>query len=333
MISQSCDGRRIKVPSLHILGTGCNTGDQIVFEKTTIMRQSIDELQADAAASTSHATISKTNCPVSSAIAASAAFPPMSCPFASRRIVSTLTPSRIVAEFGEVEVADGGIIDNTGLAFSLCQGWGRDRTSILVSDAGKPFDWSTESLSEDSVASWFNRMDSAVSHIYRQCDRLMMHPSSRCHKVSISNSSHFKAREKVIDEYNHALDRAVALRVKDIQTDLDSLSRSEAFSLVRMGYDLAGARLSAAYPVRIRKDNFFKACGECRAKGGSNSSRCSRRFNFCKTTGTRQSIYFVQFSSAKKLADVGISNCVAIVGRGNVVDSLAFEANCISHER
>lgn len=230
---------------LDILGTSLRTGDCFVFSDTNVRRLAID-------GRTNHAEkIGNCKCLLRNAVAASAAFPPVLRPFVPSKDSLGAAQEKDVGEIINDEIADGGIRDNTGIEYAKTQSWGKDVSQILVSDAGRPFDWTPPEPSEkESIQVWGKRMARVVDIISNRVAVLLESAAPGVRKVAMSDTAHASQNEDALKSYMQRLTYDVAIQVLKISTDLKPLSGSQLFALIRHGYDTTGSVLTPIYPFQ-----------------------------------------------------------------------------------
>jgi predicted acylesterase/phospholipase RssA len=216
-------------PEFHILATSLTTGGVCKFTSEGFIHFDRGNQEK---------IIRNSSLPLSIAVAASSAFPPLFPPVAiSRELLNA--DSR---DFDKTQyLTDGGVFDNLGLhelSRLAKQKAGTPWQSLIVSDAGGNFDWTIG-----------NRYAFIVSRNVRATD-ILMDRVSKLVPSAISDRDlplrHvYIGREVSQAEVPDALPPEVQRSVRNIRTDLDSFSMPEIRALIKHGYEVARFSLRA----------------------------------------------------------------------------------------
>jgi predicted acylesterase/phospholipase RssA len=210
-------------PEFHILATSLTTGGVCKFTGEGFIHFDRDEQER---------IIRNNSLPVSIAVAASSAFPPLFPPIAvSRKLLNADSKDFDKTQY----LTDGGVFDNLGLhelSRMAKQETGAPWRNLVVSDAGGNFDWTIG-----------NRYAFFVSRNVRATDILMDRVSKLVPAAIVDKESPichiFIGRELSEAEAPEAQPPEVQRGVRNIRTDLDSFSLSEIRALVKQGYEEA----------------------------------------------------------------------------------------------
>jgi predicted acylesterase/phospholipase RssA len=228
-------------PEIHVLATSFTTGNLCSFSRKGFW---IDDGKQPPR------LIPNTIIPISLAVAASSAFPPLFPPVPITR--KDLNASERDMPLEPDYLSDGGVFDNLGFEkFARMEFGGDDRPQwIVLSDAGASFDWDVK-----------RRFSWIVSRTVRATDILMKRLDERVLATTTASRS-----RTIHLPISRILDKAGTLpvdlqsRVAKLRTDLDVFSPLETDLLVRFGYEVCsdgvGACLSAnsaANPERWRQ--------------------------------------------------------------------------------
>ncbi len=215
-------------PDIHILATSLTSGTLCKFTSEGFVWFNHDREQL----------IRHTSLPVSLAVAASSAFPPLFPPIA---ITNTLLGT-FRENFNQTQyLTDGGVFDNLGLSelARLSQALPREhfpleKGLLIISDAGGVFDWQDKAYS------------SLVSRNIRASDILMDRVTDLV-PTAIEQHTLKRCVIKITAEIDPALEPnaqnpEVQRATASIRTDLDCFSNKEVIALLGHGY--AQARFS-----------------------------------------------------------------------------------------
>jgi len=218
-------------PRLEILATSYTTGGTVCFAKegTTFYGELPIKLNDHPIGA---------NWTVADAVAASCAFPPLFPPL--RR-----SSDQLEAKLAPQAIGDGGIRDNLGVEFISRVSGGPTSQVLLVSNAGKPFDWRVE---QGGRLEWLVARASRTADI--QMDKIgradladaqrTVNPQS--HLVHGDIGAHV-GQPRVPD-----LTPETRQSLAQIRTDLNPFSDLEAFALVNHGYSAAQNSWTALGP-------------------------------------------------------------------------------------
>jgi predicted acylesterase/phospholipase RssA len=222
-------------PALHLLTTSFTTGQLCSFSSEGLWLWSPDKevtrpLQASIL-------------PLSLAVAASSAFPPL---FPPVRITSQMLGTRYSQLPQEPEyLTDGGVYDNLGsqLVSRLKREGSVDADLLFISDAGATFDW------EIRRRFWW-----VYPRTVRSTNILMKRVTDatlRAMDTSGFKTVVFPISEIVPEEgLAGSLPPDLQQRMSDIRTDLDSFAGIEGY-LIRHGYEVAHNRLVAQSELSV----------------------------------------------------------------------------------
>lgn len=219
-------------PELHLLSTSMTTGHLCSFSRHGF---------SSGDGRGQHREIAASELPVSLAVAASSAFPPLFPPVALTREMLQCEER----EFPHTEyLADGGVYDNLGLRklLLLRQEKGIAFDSVFVSDAGTKLD------SQTGVAFTF-----VVGRSIRASDLLMMRVGDMEYKeldemrtAGGAAVAYCRIQDVVTGRNAHVLSPEKQRAVKGIRTDLDQFDGWEVNILVQHGYATARKALAVA---------------------------------------------------------------------------------------
>jgi predicted acylesterase/phospholipase RssA len=213
-------------PDFHILATSLTTGELCKFTRsgfTTVDRDGAERLTAI------HSL------PLSKAVAASSAFPPLFPPVEiSRQLLGANARHFDKTQY----LCDGGIHDNLGLEelrrITLAAPLNLAK-KLLVSDAGGNFDWAIG-----------NRFSSIVPRNVRATEILMNRVSrlvKSLHSGLASQHAHMPIGRVLPTNTAHAMSPEIQRSVPNIRTDMDSFTSQEIEALQRHGYAVASDQL------------------------------------------------------------------------------------------
>ena len=224
-------------PEFHILATSLTTGGVCKFTAEGFVHFDWNDQER---------IIRNSSLPLSIAVAASSAFPPLFPPIAvSRELLNA--DSR---DFDKTQyLTDGGVFDNLGLhelSRIAKQTTGTNWQSLVVSDAGGNFDWTIG-----------NKYALFVPRNVRATDILMDRVSKLVPSAILGKDfplCHvYIGRELSKAEAPEAQPPEVQRGVRNIRTDLDSFSLAEIRALIKQGYEEARFSLhSCESGIRLR---------------------------------------------------------------------------------
>jgi hypothetical protein len=213
------------IPRLHILATSFTTGGLCSFDS--------DGLRLDDGKETKF--LRSSLLPISLAVAASSAFPPLFPPVELSR--DTLDVKSEDLPWEEESLTDGGVFDNLGIRkfFHLHQSGELDADVLLVSDAGAGFDWQVT-----------KRFRSLISRTVRTTDILMKRVGD-FERAAVNEGPmdigipmlDCNIRKIVDHAGSGVLEQDIQAKVSRIRTDLDRFSREEVKALLEHGYGVA----------------------------------------------------------------------------------------------
>jgi esterase/lipase superfamily enzyme/predicted acylesterase/phospholipase RssA len=215
-------------PELHLLATSFTTGRLYSFtnEGLWIERDNTPHL------------LQAGILPLSLAVAASSAFPPLFPPVMLRRKMLGAAMSEL--PYDPEYLSDGGVFDNLGFEKLVrLRADGRLNVDcLLLSDAGARFDWDTK-----------RRLWWIVSRTVRSTDILMKRVADATLSSATEGLQSIRAVLLPIsdvvpeDRFADALPKDVQRRLSFIRTDLDRFSDRQIDLLVRHGYEVAANKL------------------------------------------------------------------------------------------
>jgi len=214
-------------PDVHILSTSMTKGGLWSCDRTGV---SFDR-------DTSTCRISTTTLHLSLAVAASSAFPALFPPIRIDNKVLMCDRS----EFSEAEyLTDGGVYDNLGINKLLAlETGGNDLDLMIISDAGGNFDWALDR----PYTSFLPRNVRASDLLMRRVSLLQIKQlefgPDHVHRIRIG---------RVVPPYEglSARDPGTQRALRNIRTDLDAFSHTEAHALIAHGYAVARQTLLEA---------------------------------------------------------------------------------------
>jgi predicted acylesterase/phospholipase RssA len=220
-------GVEVRLPHLHLLATGLNSGDLYSFNSQGVDR--FPTAPTVTIASKNHLDLSDMS--VSGAVACSSAFPPLFPPYhlTQKDIVRGIGSAALVEE----SITDGGVIDNLGVRQlqHLMQQEGPEFDAIFLSDAGAPLSIDHEirfrriwSRNARAVGLMMNRIADFELSALGPTDG-----SDKWLKISISG-------EAPGVEFIHP---QLAKETRFLRTDLDRFTDDEINLCVMHGYDFA----------------------------------------------------------------------------------------------
>ena len=216
-------------PEFHILATSLTTGGVCKFTCEGFIHFDRNEQER---------MIRNSSLPLSIAVAASSAFPPLFPPIAVTRELLNADSK----DFDKTQyLTDGGVFDNLGLhelSRMAKQKMGTPWKSLVVSDAGGNFDWTIG-----------KRYAFFVPRNVRATD-ILMDRVSKLVPSTISDNDlplcHiYIGRELLRGEAPEAQPPEVQRGVRNIRTDLDAFSLAEIRALIKQGYEEARFSLRA----------------------------------------------------------------------------------------
>ncbi|MBY3544795.1 patatin-like phospholipase family protein [Rhizobium laguerreae] len=201
-------------PDLYILSTNLNNGALCSFSKQGYYLEDEDD-----------AFFAHEGVPLSLAVTASSAFPPLFPPVEIERTMFSVELERF--RFSPHLLTDGGVFDNLGYEKAkMLEGRGELQADlIIISDAGGPFDWKI-----DSDFFW------PVSRSIRTADILM-------NRISESTLRRLKAEQATIDTVVCSIEDNtlggspihIQNQLRYIRTDLDAFNATEIDQLAQHG--------------------------------------------------------------------------------------------------
>jgi hypothetical protein len=216
---------------LDMMCTSMTTGEACAFDAAgfSLWREKPDR-------SSERITVAAPGLPVSLAVAASSAFPPL---FPPLRIDHKILKCD-VSQFPHGHyVADGGIFDNIGIEQFRSTS---DVDLVIVSDAEGNFDWVLDSP-----------YTSLVARNVRASDMLMKRVSAlEYDKASAIGGRYVRCGigpELTVDEAPDGLDAELQRAIRNMRTDLDSFSDDEIYALMTHGSTVARVRLAQSSPA------------------------------------------------------------------------------------
>jgi predicted acylesterase/phospholipase RssA len=215
-------------PAFHILATSLTTGAQCKFTSDGFAWYE-DGVER---------CIHHDSLPLSIAVSASAAFPPL---FPAVPITAQMLAADESQMPNAQYLTDGGIFDNLGLQEALrVSGTNSDDPEhyrLIVSDAGGNFDWTLGKTYGAILARNVRATDILMDRVSKLIPELILARSSPvCHI--------FIGKELTKKDEATALSSQVQRFARNIRTDLDAFSVGEVNTLIRHGYS------SAAYALR-----------------------------------------------------------------------------------
>ncbi|MBH5372853.1 patatin-like phospholipase family protein [Bradyrhizobium glycinis] len=216
-------------PDIHILATSFTTGNLCSFSRKGFWMDDGGDPRL----------IPSTIIPLSLAVTASSAFPPLFPPVPITR--KTLGASEAEMPLEPDYLSDGGVFDNLGFEKFSRTKFGEDDQPhwLILSDAGASFDWDVK-----RQFSWI------VSRTIRATDILMKRLDERvlaAVTTSRSRTIHLpisKSRDKA-----DLLPVDLQRRIAKIRTDLDVFSPIETDLLIRFGYEVCSDALDGHMPA------------------------------------------------------------------------------------
>lgn len=210
-------------PEFHILATSLTTGGVCKFTSQGFTHFDWNEQER---------IIRNSSLPLSIAVAASSAFPPLFPPIAvSRELLNADSKDFDKTQY----LTDGGVFDNLGLhelSRLAHKKTGQPWQSLVVSDAGGNFDWTIG----NSYAFFVSRNVRATDILMDRVSKLV--PSAIVDK-GLSLCHVFIGRELTPTEAPEAQPPEVQRGVRNIRTDLDAFSLYEIGVLIKQGYEEA----------------------------------------------------------------------------------------------
>ena len=218
-------------PELHVLATSLTTGNLCSFSREGFWIDDGKEPKL----------VANTIIPVSLAVAASSAFPPLFPPV-------PITRKRLDASEFEMPVetdylSDGGVFDNLGFEKFARMKFADDIQPhwLVLSDAGASFDWDVK-----RQFSWI------VSRTVRATDILMKRLDERILATTTAGRSrtiHVAISRRLDKKTPGMLPVDLQKRIAKIRTDLDVFSPLEIELLIRCGYEVCSDTLQAELPA------------------------------------------------------------------------------------
>lgn len=217
-------------PTFHFLATSMTSGNLCFFSSDGF---SIDD-------GTSVKTFPRESLPLATAMAASAAFPPLFPPLQLSR--SELNAS--VQEFPyECEyLTDGGVFDNIGIRHAFrATGDYPEIATVISSDASGAFDWDTAATFSVVVPRTIRTTDILMKRVAELEDEhvKLRAAQSPFHVVSVDIAD---VIDRKVDP--KALPTSVQRALKNLRTDFDRFSSGEVECLRRHGYTVAKKALA-----------------------------------------------------------------------------------------
>jgi predicted acylesterase/phospholipase RssA len=223
------DREQIYKPAFHLLATSLTTGKQYSFSQQGLW---IDHQCAENAL-----------LPLSLAVAASSAFPPLFPPVTiTRQMLHLQRPETFGLD--RDHLADGGLHDNLGLRHLLLIKDKFKLDRILVSDASAPFDWVTAT-----------DFSSILSRTIRSTDILMKRVADleeTTQNLQLSADGTNVSYLRIHSVVGSPPERSLQASVANIRTDLDKFSDVEINALAAHGYRVARSGLS----LGVAKDDY-----------------------------------------------------------------------------
>jgi predicted acylesterase/phospholipase RssA len=235
-------------PDFHILATSLTTGGVCKFTSDGFVHFDWNGEER---------LIRNSSLPLSTAVAASSAFPPLFPPIpVSRELLNA-----DAKDFDKTQyLTDGGVFDNLGLhELSRVVQQKQSGICLVVSDAGGNFDWTI-----GNTYAFF------VSRNVRATDILMDRVSKLVPVAAIDKNvplCHvFIGRELTKAEAPEAQPPEIQRGVRNIRTDLDAFSMPEIGALINQGYEEARFSLRAAgIGISLRGNNLsWNFVADCR---------------------------------------------------------------------
>ncbi|MBX3306943.1 MAG: patatin-like phospholipase family protein [Nitrospira sp.] len=218
-----------KRPELHLLATSLTTGNCCWFSERGLRVDQSNRHRTDEIKKFNYGSF-----PLSRAVAASAAFPPLFPPVVVK--ASELDASEDEFPYGEESLTDGGVFDNLGLRHLQ---WLEKRETnkegpfshIICSDATTAFRWKTKFR-----IVWLPARAARASNVMMK-------------RIADLEYEQYKENNKIlrlsIDEevyrehYIHALPIDLQRKARNLRTDLDYFSDLEICTLIAHGYEVA----------------------------------------------------------------------------------------------
>ena len=222
---------------LTILGTCLKSGDCVSFSKDGVSRW-YHELSSPNL--TRRGENSSGQILLRYAIKASSAFPPVFSPLQlNDSMFIGVAKQKMLASLAGTEVVDGGVRDNLGIEYAMAQPWGQNHTDVLISDAGRLFDWDNHSFMNEGIETWARRLMRIIDiQMYRSA-LLDINRASKFLRIDISGAEKASVDENMQKSaYAQPLTLNIASKAADVPTDLISLNKSEVYSIIRLGYDI-----------------------------------------------------------------------------------------------
>jgi len=219
-------------PEFHVLATSMTTGSLCAFSSSGVW---IDD-------GTNLKHMPSGLIPLSFAVAASSAFPPLFPPVELNRKELDLP----VADFPHERdyLADGGIYDNLGVRriVRLLERSHPEVETLVISDASASFDWNTASAFSFVVSRTVRATDILMKRVSELELRSVRLPSETVERKVVWLSIHDTAAPA---EDGDTLHPDLQRRIGKIRTDLDAFSLDEIALLMRHGYEVGKAALSS----------------------------------------------------------------------------------------
>ena len=215
-------------PEFHVLSTSLTTGGLCKFTNAGFVHFDRDGIER---------LISNSSLPVSIAVAASSAFPPLFPPIA---ITKKLLNVDVRDLPHTLYLSDGGIFDNLGLEELTRLTNERQRGEnqlIMVSDAGGNFDWTIDNPYSGIVNRNVRAMDILMDRLSRLVPIASGDSRDDIAIIDIGGSLNLPLGNPILPDH-------VQRGVHNIRTDLDSFSDVEIESLIKHGYSEARQTLS-----------------------------------------------------------------------------------------
>jgi len=219
-------------PEIHILATSFTTGNLCSFSRKGFW---MDDGKQEPR------LIPSTIIPLSLAVAASSAFPPLFPPVPITR--KMLGASERDMPLEPDYLSDGGVFDNLGFEkFARMKFGDEDQPNwLFLSDAGASFDWDVK-----RQFSWI------VSRTVRATDILMKRLDERVLATATTgrlHTIHLPISQVLENDKSGILPVDLQKRVAKIRTDLDVFSPLEIDLLIRFGYEVCTEAMAARLPA------------------------------------------------------------------------------------
>jgi predicted acylesterase/phospholipase RssA len=211
-------------PSFHVLATSITTGQLCKFtsESFTVIPEFGSTID------TPCSTV-----PLSVAVAASAAFPPLFPPVPISKETLNTDEKRLPHTH---YLTDGGIYDNLGLNELWREASSGGVGALLVSDAGANFDWSVGKRYIGIVARNVRTTDIIMDRVSKLVPTPMINKGLPLVHLYIG-------KELRTDDCYWKQSPAIQTAVRNTRTDLDSFSEAEIISIARHAYSVTSRQL------------------------------------------------------------------------------------------